>query len=576
MKKRVGIFLALLCMCLGLCVSDTTVWAATGKTTVAVSANTINIGDTVTVTGKATGPDKEKVLATMQLSWDASILQFVSCSVDSNGGGGNRLVNGDSFTITLKAVSAGKSTISLSASDGVLFDTVESLDAMEGSSTSVTVNNAAAAGTDSGANNGSDASAGNGTTTDASAGTGSTGGTLSADNSLKALTISPGTLSPSFSYSTTSYTATVGSDVTNIVVSATPTNAKAVVESVTGNENLAEGANTIQIVVRAENGVTATYTIKVTKQAAAGSVEPSEKEEEETSETKIPQETIEVNGVKYQISTAFSKEDIPTDFVEHTISYHENSYKGVSYRKGTLQLLWLVPANVTDNGDSVRGRFFIYDETKDSLYPFVKFSIGTSYVIALEAPDDAALPETYSKTSIAVDEEDFIFAYQTASEDAKEGMSDFYLFYGVNHDGTKNWYQYDSLEGTYQRLASAMVDEESAVSDEEMSVLQDEYDALSQQYRKEKGSWLGVIALLIFTIAVFVIVLINLLLAKNKKHDDDDFDDDFDDDLSENKPEEDEHEDVFVKVVRSESPKLEKESTPSKMKDLDIIDFNDL
>ena len=55
--------------------------------------------------------------------------------------------------------------------------------------------------------------------------------------------------------------------MTSIAVSATPANEKAVVESVSGNENLKEGVNQIKIVVKAENGVTATYTIKVTKQS---------------------------------------------------------------------------------------------------------------------------------------------------------------------------------------------------------------------------------------------------------------------------------------------------------------------
>ena len=47
---------------------------------------------------------------------------------------------------------------------------------------------------------------------------------LSADNSLKALTISPGTLSPAFKGSTTKYTAAVDNSVTSIAVSATPVN----------------------------------------------------------------------------------------------------------------------------------------------------------------------------------------------------------------------------------------------------------------------------------------------------------------------------------------------------------------
>ena len=56
--------------------------------------------------------------------------------------------------------------------------------------------------------------------------------------------------------------------MTSIAVSATPVNEKATIESVTGNTNLAVGANVVQIVVKAENGTTATYKITVTRQAA--------------------------------------------------------------------------------------------------------------------------------------------------------------------------------------------------------------------------------------------------------------------------------------------------------------------
>ena len=124
---------------------------------------------------------------------------------------------------------------------------------MAGSSTSVTVKNEAA-----GSNTGNNNNTGSNTNTAA----------LSADNSLKALTISPGTLSPAFKGSTTKYTATVDNSVTSIAVSATPVNEKATIESVTGNTNLAVGANVVQIVVKAENGTTATYKITVTRQAA--------------------------------------------------------------------------------------------------------------------------------------------------------------------------------------------------------------------------------------------------------------------------------------------------------------------
>lgn len=582
MKKKFGIFLIALCMCLGMLGPDVTVWAASGKTSVSVSASSVNIGDTVTVTGKATGPSGEKVLATMTLSWDANVLQFVSCSEESGGGGGSRVVNTDkSFTITLKAISAGTSAVSLSAEDGVLFDTVESLDSMEGSSATVTVNNAASTSTGGSTSTGENTSTGGGTTT----------GTLSADNSLKSLTISPGTLSPSFAYNKTSYTAAVGSDVTSIAVSATPANAKAVVQSVTGNDNLKEGTNTIQIVVKAENGVTATYTIKVTKQAAAGaSTNNSEAEEKpQQPEETEPQEAIVVNGVSYQISENFSEEDIPVDFAESEINYHGNQYKGVSYTKGSLNLLWMVSQNT-------EGKFFVYDETRDNVYPFTRFANGEKYVIALAAPVDFTMPETYLQTSLAVDEENSIIAYQRAAEDESEIVSEFYLFYGVNHEGTENWYQYDALEGTYQRLSVAITEEGDSTSSEDMAYLQEEYTTLSEKYTAEKTFARNMIAVLVFIIAVLVIVIINLFIYRFRKQENDEFfEDEFEEDevtegeLTEEESPDDElpddessneslpDDESLDKKLPEDETELEEESDEGrKSDDLEIIDFNDL
>ena len=75
----------------------------------------------------------------MVLTYDAGILEFVSCNATYGGGGGSISVASDSFSVTLKAISAGKASISLSATDGVIYGTEEELDSMAGSSTSVNV-----------------------------------------------------------------------------------------------------------------------------------------------------------------------------------------------------------------------------------------------------------------------------------------------------------------------------------------------------------------------------------------------------------------------------------------------------
>ena len=127
-------------------------------------------------------------------------------------------------------------------------------------------------GSDTTGNSGGSSSGTTGSTGGSGSGTtGSAGNVKSSDSSLAHLGISPGSLSPAFSAGTHEYTATVDAGVTSISVAAKPNNSKAVIASVSGAKSLAPGANTVKVVVEAENGATTTYTIQVTCGSAASS-----------------------------------------------------------------------------------------------------------------------------------------------------------------------------------------------------------------------------------------------------------------------------------------------------------------
>ena len=87
----------------------------------------------------------------------------------------------------------------------------------------------------------------------------------SADSSLKSLTIDHGTLSPVFSQSTRTYTATVNADITEINVDAVPNSLYGNIKSITGNTNLKFGANQVEVIVEAEDKKTSSYIINVTR-----------------------------------------------------------------------------------------------------------------------------------------------------------------------------------------------------------------------------------------------------------------------------------------------------------------------
>lgn len=558
MKKKLGVIITLLTLCICLMTPQMHAKAASGKTTIAVSAGSLNIGQTVTVTAKALSASGDSAYANMVLTYDAGILEFVSCNATYGGGGGSISVASDSFSVTLKAISAGKASISLSATDGVIYGTEEELDSMAGSSTSVTVKNEAA-----GSNTGNNNNTGSNTNTAA----------LSADNSLKALTISPGTLSPAFKGSTTKYTATVDNSVTSIAVSATPVNEKATIESVTGNTNLAVGANVVQIVVKAENGTTATYKITVTRQAAGttesettttggengddgngDSETPEDTEEVDTTETPVSAADVVINNTTYHIADNFTEEQIPADFTEATVNFRGAECRGLTFNKGTISLIYLE----TDNVDATTGRFFIYDETRDVVYDFMKFTAGeSSYVIPLLAPLDSVLPESYVQVSLQMPENTVMTAYQLPAEDGEEA-SDFYIFYGVNQDGTEGWYQYDAAEGTYQRV-NGNITETADSSSDDLAALQSEYDELSKKYKDAKSFSRNMIAVIIFVLAIAVVIILNIVLFGRKKKGKDELLEDDDSENEESEYESDE-EDEFVEKS-PEAPMKNAENT---------------
>ncbi len=96
--------------------------------------------------------------------------------------------------------------------------------------------------------------------------------TLSSDATLSNLAVSSGTLSPTFSSATTSYTDSVGNGVTSITVTPTVNQANATVTvngttvssgSASGSIPLSVGSNTVTVVVTAQDTTTKTYTIGV-------------------------------------------------------------------------------------------------------------------------------------------------------------------------------------------------------------------------------------------------------------------------------------------------------------------------
>lgn len=535
---------------------------ASGKVVVAVSASSLNIGDTVTVTATAQNENGEQVSTTLDFQYDSSKLSFVSCSNSeySGGEGGSVKVSAARATITLKATAAGSASVSVSGSDG-----------LTAGGTTLTVNDAAATTAQSG------------------------------DNSLSSLKISPGTLSPAFQYKTTNYTATVASDVTEVSVDAKPSNAKATIDSITGNTNLKEGTNTISIVVKAENGAKATYKIVVTKGGVAE--EPQEEVPTEGTGDEEPG-VITLNGREFNLAATIPEDRVPADFTKTTVNCKGQEVEALQFNMGDVVLVYLTTPDI-----DVKNTLAVYEAQSDNIYQFAKVEMGNGYYIILNPPADVELSEQYVASTVEIGEYGAMAAYGNQ----EPSLSDFYLVYAINNMGNVGWYQYDKTEGTFQRYVQqteeASVDEEALNAD--MKSMQNSYDKLNEQYTSEKSFARKTIAILIFIIAVLVVVIVNLLLRRRK--DEDEWEDDFKevpkrfrkkkeepeeltDDLEEEKskrgiwkkkfPEEDEWEEKEVekkpekKPERKSEKKVPEKKVPEKeveeKDDFEVIDLDDL
>lgn len=430
MKKKLSRFFAI-ALLLILIIRPSSVVKAE-NISLSISASTVNVGDTVTATVSC--PVGYSVIVSVN-SDNGSVLS--GGGLDQVATIGEIAGQPQNMSFKFSAVGAGTCSITVSVLDTVNGDGI-TIDNFGGASAAVTVNNTAQQPTDTnGGNTGSNTGSNTDGTTDGSS-TAQT--TQSSDNTLKSIVLSNGSLSPAFSPKTKNYTATVDNSVTSLSISATPTDQTAKVTSVSGNDNLQVGENTITITVKAENGVTAKYTIVVTRRDAT---------DPENSEAQEEKKSYEINGSNWGISTEITEEEVLQDFTLSSILIDNLEYPCLSFNNGSLDLIKMVSEDGLNTG------FFVYDKDQGAIYPFAKISGEEHYVIIL-MPDVADVPSDYAEVTLAIEGKADVTAYQKADDEL-------YLIYCINDRGEKGWYQYDPVEETYIRYVAPVETVEQVV-----------------------------------------------------------------------------------------------------------------
>ena len=331
----------------------------------------------------------------------------------------------------------------------------------------------------------------------------------SSNASLGSLVISAGTLSPEFSAATKDYTATVDYSCSSLAVTANPADSKASVTSVTGNDSLEVGENTVSIVVTAEDGSTSTYNIVVTRRA---------EDDPENADKQDNWKKFDINGTEWTMVN-----DIPEDVVPEGFEHSKTVIDGLEYNTlhGTFGDITLVYLQ-SESGNGL----FVYDAAQNAAYEFVRINSESHFIVVL-LPKVDDVPEGYNEISLSIEGKGVATAYQTKAEKTDDKTKDFYLVYAINDNGESGWYTYDSVDGTYMRTELSTP-----------TVAQEENDTTKSELVPGIANKYLVLAAILVLVIVILLLLLIVSAVKNRKykamdyHDDDDDVDDAAEDVS--------------------------------------------
>ena len=331
----------------------------------------------------------------------------------------------------------------------------------------------------------------------------------SSNASLGSLVISAGTLSPEFSAATKDYTATVDYSRSSLAVTANPADSKASVTSVTGNDSLEVGENTVSVVVTAEDGSTSTYNIVVTRRA---------EDDPENADKQDNWKKFDINGTEWTMVN-----DIPEDVVPEGFEHSKTVIDGLEYNTlhGTFGDITLVYLQ-SESGNGL----FVYDAAQNAAYEFVRINSESHFIVVL-LPKVDDVPEGYNEISLSIEGKGVATAYQTKVEKKDDQTKDFYLVYAMNDNGESGWYTYDSVDGTYMRTELSTP-----------TVAQEENDTTKSELVPGIANKYLVLAAILVLIIIILLLLLIVSAVKNRKykamdyHDDDDDVDDAAEDVS--------------------------------------------
>lgn len=321
---------------------------------------------------------------------------------------------------------------------------------------------------------------------------------------------------------------------------------------------LAEGETTIETLSSTAylfsdetlNLVPGTGTVKI--EAGSGTTEATGSDG--NGERKVSEANIDVMGTKYGIYENFTDALIPEGFSKTTISYNGNEHNAIQQDSSGKIMVYLIAGT----NDPVMA---LYEEADSSFTLAEQVGLREDfYIFVLGEGDGSVLPEQFQETVMEMNGTNFP-AWQNIES------KDHFLVYALSSEGQEGYYQYDSMERTYQRYTvKATKGEEEEVDDTILGKIKSQMEPYFLIV-------LAVAAAIILLLLIIVIVLSVKLRRRNAEldefydsydeeseteptvkdksrkqfigYEDDEYDDEYEDDFLEEDEYDEEYEDEY-------------------------------
>lgn len=284
----------------------------------------------------------------------------------------------------------------------------------------------------------------------------------SSNADLRSLVVEGYEISPAFSKNVLEYNLEVENDIEKVNIVAAKDDNRSSIKGA-GEVVLSEGINKIEIVVTAQKGNNKTYILNITRKELNPII-------------------VKVDGKEYNVVRKAENLEAPTYYSSTTIKIDDEDIPAFESEITGFTLVGL-----KDEDGNIK--LYRYENGEYTLYN----QIAKDSFVFIPLDNNEILKGYENKRIVSINDVEVV-SY-TKNEDDKEIV----LVYGMNAStGDKNWYKYDTKEGTFQRYIK---------SSEQESLTSNEYFYLAIAF----ASGLGLAILII-------IILLAMNSGKDKKN----------------------------------------------------------